>query len=255
MLQCGLRFQSMSYVRIFNDANVLISSWIMSKTFVIGDIHGANRALVQCLERSGFNYASDHLICLGDVCDGWPETKQAIDELMKIKNLTYILGNHDYWTLEWMREGVDDNIWVEQGGAATIQSYSDGVPIEHIEFLEQAKPYLILNNNLFVHAGIDWRVPIERQTMQFFLWDRTMARTAMANQTKSPHKNLTIYNEVYIGHTPIADPPQRMCEIWFMDTGAGWSGKLSMMDIHSKEIFMSDPVPELYPGIAGRSKR
>jgi serine/threonine protein phosphatase 1 len=46
-----------------------------------------------------------------------------------------------------------------------------------------------------------------------------------------------------------------MCEVWFMDTGAGWSGKLSMMNIDTKEIFMSDPVPELYPGVKGRQRK
>jgi serine/threonine protein phosphatase 1 len=225
------------------------------RTFVMGDIHGACRALVQCLERSGFEKETDHLIFLGDVSDGWPETKQAIDELLKIKNLTYIFGNHDFWTLDWMREGVEDEIWMEQGGAATLKSYPDKVPLSHIEFLEQAKPYFILDNKLFVHAGIDWRIPIEKQSMQIFLWDRKLAQTAMAIHSKSPHENLTGYDEVYIGHTPVVAPPQRMCEVWFMDTGAGWSGKLSMMNIDTKEIFMSDPVPELYPGVIGRRKK
>jgi serine/threonine protein phosphatase 1 len=192
---------------------------------------------------------------LGDVCDGWPETKQAIDELLKIENLTYIFGNHDYWTLEWMREGVDDEVWVDQGGKATIQSYEGGVPIEHIEFLERAVPYLKFNNSLFVHAGIDWRIPVEKQTMQTFLWDRKFAQMAMTLQLKSAHGNLTGFDEVYIGHTPITAPPQRMCEVWFMDTGAGWSGKLSMMNIETKEIFMSDEVPTLYPGVEGRKKK
>ena len=55
----------------------------MTKTFVIGDIHGAYRALLQCLEKSRFDYQQDTLICLGDVSDGWPETSQAVDELLE----------------------------------------------------------------------------------------------------------------------------------------------------------------------------
>jgi serine/threonine protein phosphatase 1 len=39
-----------------------------------------------------------------------------------------------------------------------------------------------------------------------------------------------------------------------MDTGAGWSGVLSLMDVENKEVFTSDPVPSLYPGIAGRKR-
>jgi serine/threonine protein phosphatase 1 len=227
----------------------------MSRTFVIGDIHGANRALLQCLERSNFDYALDHLICLGDVCDGWPETKQAIEELMKIKNLIYILGNHDFWTLEWMREGVGDAVWLGQGGEATIKSYADNIPLVHIEFLEKAHHYFIHENKLFVHAGIDTRVPVEKQTPQIFLWDRNLARIAMDLQFKTLNANLTGYDEVYIGHTPVSPPPVKACEVWFMDTGAGWSGVLSMMNIDTKELFMSDPVPSLYPGLKGRTKK
>jgi serine/threonine protein phosphatase 1 len=40
-----------------------------------------------------------------------------------------------------------------------------------------------------------------------------------------------------------------------MDTGAGWSGTLSMMNIETKEVFCSDPLPQLYPGIKGRKPK
>ena len=43
------------------------------KTYAIGDIHGAYKALIQCFERSKFDYKNDRLIVMGDVCDGYPE--------------------------------------------------------------------------------------------------------------------------------------------------------------------------------------
>src|SRR5688572_7027518 len=107
----------------------------MVRTFVIGDIHGAYKALQQCLDRAHFDYLSDTLICLGDVCDGWPDTKLCIDELLKIKNLIYITGNHDIWALNWMKSKVAEEIWTSQGGAATIASYGDKIPFSHIQFL------------------------------------------------------------------------------------------------------------------------
>jgi serine/threonine protein phosphatase 1 len=73
------------------------------KKFVIGDIHGGYKSLLQCLERSDFNYEEDQLIVLGDVVDGWPETPQCIEELLKVKNLIYIMGNHDAWADQWLR--------------------------------------------------------------------------------------------------------------------------------------------------------
>ena len=36
----------------------------------MGDIHGNYRGLLQCLEKSNFDYDNDKLIQLGDVVDG-----------------------------------------------------------------------------------------------------------------------------------------------------------------------------------------
>lgn len=228
----------------------------MSRTFVMGDIHGAYRALRQCLERSSFDFDHDQLISLGDVCDGWPETKASIDELLKIKNLTYIFGNHDFWTLEWMKSGFVDEIWLGQGGAATIKSYTSGIPEAHIRFLEQSHLYKIIDNTLFVHAGFDQRHTLEEQGMNIFLWDRSLAFAALEGYEKKHNRKLTAFDEVYIGHTPIeGNKPIQSGDVWLMDTGAGWTGVLSMMNIHTKEVFTSNPVPELYPGIEGRKKR
>jgi serine/threonine protein phosphatase 1 len=226
------------------------------QTYVIGDIHGAYNALKQCLDKSGFNYQSDHLICLGDVCDGWPETKLCIDELLKIKNLTYILGNHDIWLLNWMTSNVAEDIWLSQGGAATVASYSEGVPPAHVQFLKKALSYFLYNNKLFVHAGIDPQIPLDKQDIMNFAWDRSLIQKAWNYYVTGTTAQLTQFEEVYIGHTPIPFPhPAKSCEIWMMDTGAGWAGVLSMMNVDTKEVFVSDRVPLLYPGVEGRMKR
>lgn len=227
----------------------------MPKTFVIGDIHGACRALLQCLERAAFDYNTDHLVCLGDVCDGWPQTKEAVDELLKIKNLVCVQGNHDFWTLNWMLTGISEDAWVFQGGAATIQSYAGHVPPAHKKFLKNALPWYMLGNKLFVHAGIDPSLPLGQQSSEILLWDRNLARIALDFHHVGISTKLTPFDEVYIGHTPIPfDKPVWSGGVCLMDTGAGWTGVLSMMDINTKEVFTSDKVPTLYPGVAGRSR-
>lgn len=227
-----------------------------NRSFVIGDIHGAYRALRQCLERSSFDYRNDHLICLGDVADGWPETRASIDELLRIKNLTYILGNHDWWTLQWMRTGHIEEVWYAQGGKATINSYNDPVPTDHIAFLSDAHLYYLSGNVLFVHAGIDPLRPLAQQDREIFLWDRNLASYALDLYPDAADERLSTFDEIYIGHTPIPfGKPIKSAGVWLMDTGAGWSGVLSMMDINTKEMFISDPVPALYPGVEGRTRR
>ena len=64
----------------------------MGRIFVIGDIHGAHKALVQVLERCEFDYENDQLITIGDIVDGWGDSYMVVEELLKIKNRIDIIG-------------------------------------------------------------------------------------------------------------------------------------------------------------------
>lgn len=228
----------------------------MPKTFVIGDIHGAYRALKQCLERSCFNYDKDTLICLGDASDGWPEVHLVFDELLKIENLVYILGNHDVWTLEWSKASYADPIWLKQGGKNTLTSYPEGMPCSHINLLEKAHLFYKLNNKLFVHAGFDISKDINNQNQHDLMLNRDFANTIIDRMENDIRKDYTIFDNVFIGHTPTIRYhiyyPFNWQEVWFMDTGAGWNGVLTIMDIDSCKYWQSSSVRTLYPGIKGR---
>lgn len=226
------------------------------KTYVIGDIHGAYKALLQCFERCNFNYKNDKLICLGDVCDGWSEVYECFEELLKVENLIYILGNHDNWTLNWAKTGIKEYDWVMQGGQATLESYPDGLPDEHQDILENAKLYYIEDNKLFVHAGILLDQDINSQEKETFIWDRTLVEKANKIELRPGTSKLSQYDEVYLGHTPTilydSVEPINIFEIWMMDTGAGWNGVLTILNIENKEFFSSDNVLDLYKNENGR---
>jgi len=229
------------------------------KTFVIGDIHGGYKALAQCLKRSNFDYEKDRLVALGDVCDGWPEVHLCIDELLKIKNLDYLIGNHDAWTLEWAKNGFQEEIWVSQGGNNTLASYHyKKMPQAHREFLESAKPWLEIGQKLFVHAGITPERPIEEQTLDTLIWDRVLVFDAFRRSRIDPNYRYADYEEIYVGHTTTqifySSLPLKLCNLWAMDTGCGWSGKLTIMDIDTKKYWQSDEAPSLYPHVPGRSQ-
>jgi serine/threonine protein phosphatase 1 len=71
-------------------------------------------------------------------------------------------------------------------------------------------------------------------------------------------KRLKLFTAIYIGHTPTLyynkTTPMHACNVWNMDTGAAFTGKLSIMDVDSQALWQSDPVCGLYPGEAGRNK-
>lgn len=78
----------------------------MGRTIIAGDIHGSHKALKQCLERSNFDYENDTMIQLGDIVDGWNEVYEEVEELLKIKNLVTIKGNHDDWFNHYLQLGT-----------------------------------------------------------------------------------------------------------------------------------------------------
>lgn len=239
------------------------------RTFVLGDVHGGAKALQQVLDRANFDYENDKLISIGDVADGWPETPEAIEILLKIKNLVYCLGNHDEWALSGLSNepgffsfSGGSRAWLPQGGQATFDSYERMPHLreKHIEFLRNAKKYYIDDQNrLFLHAGFHPHRDIDDQDDWVYTWDRGFW------QYSYDGRNLlkdTPFTEVYIGHTPTINYPSNKhdCKkpitrmgVTNVDTGAAYTGPLSLLDIDTKELFQSDDVMTLYPDHPGRN--
>ena len=239
------------------------------KKFVIGDVHGSNKALLQVLEKSGFDKESDLLISLGDIADGWDEVPECVDTLLSIKNLISIRGNHDVWCYDWFEYGRTPLIWTQQGGQATLDSYvRTGKMTEdsHKAFWKNQIDYHIDDENrLFIHGGWDYMEGFPRGAMlpvnagsiaKECHWDRSLlegARSAFGDKNrKGKFKALEQFKEIYIGHTAMNGEPKQFSNLWNMDTGAGWNGQLTIMDIDTKEFWQSDFTTVLHPGERGR---
>ena len=223
------------------------------KTFAIGDIHGAYKAMMQCFERAKFDYERGRLIVMGDVCDGYPEVRQCINELLKIKHFDLVIGNHDMWALDWALKGDMPEIWTSQGGDRTMASYNGGpMPQEHIEFLKDGELWIEHDNQIFVHGGFNPDVSLKSHNAQTLVWDRTLLDIAWKKQIDGHKCQFGKYKDIFVGHTTTelynTLQPIHVCNVWNLDTGAGWSGKLTIMDVDSKEYWQSDLTPDLYGG-------
>lgn len=246
----------------------------MSRTLAIGDVHGSAKALKQVLERANVT-DDDIIIQLGDVADGWSETSECVDILLGLPNLVSIRGNHDVWTYDWFKHGLQPIMWTQQGGQATIDSYiRTGKVIDtfHKDFWNDQKDWYIDDQNrLFIHAGWAYTLfgDFERQASykvnagtiaKECHWDREILDGAKSGAVKSKatgepsgFRALEQFKEIYIGHTASRDSmPHKFLNLWQMDTGAGWHGKLTIMDIDTKEYWQSDFATLLYPDEKGR---
>jgi len=242
------------------------------RTLAIGDIHGGLKALVQLLERAEVT-KDDKLIFVGDYVDGWSESAQVIQYLIELSTTNtciFIKGNHDVWCEQWLASGLEYDIWVAHGGKETMESYNGLTreeKLKHVDFFEAMSLYHIDDEKrLFVHAGFTSMHGVEREfDIRGFIFDRTLWEMALTmdkriakNSELYPHR-LKHYKEIYIGHTPTTNyfkmHPMNAINVWNVDTGAAFTGRLSALDINTKEIFQSDIVKNLYPNEMGRNKR
>jgi serine/threonine protein phosphatase 1 len=245
----------------------------MSRTLVIGDIHGGLKALIQVLQKAAIQ-PDDILIFLGDYVDGWSESPGVLDFLIALseqQKCIFIKGNHDELLLDWLEnrhENLNEKVWFKHGGKATVDAYnivSEATKQQHIAFLKSLQNYYLdAENRLFIHAGFtNMNGVLQEFFPKLMYWDRTLWEVALCLDEKidksSPiyPKRLKIYSEIFIGHTPVSKTkivaPLCKNSVWNLDTGAGFSGVLTIMDVVSKVFWQSDILPELYPNEIGRN--
>jgi serine/threonine protein phosphatase 1 len=235
------------------------------RTLIIGDIHGAYRAMLQVLERAKFNPSIDILVGLGDYVDGWPESFEVVEYLRNLPHFIGIRGNHDSWAIPWLREDYAQYIWTSQGGDATITSYDRArteQKAEHYTFLRNLPSYLVIGNNyaVVIHGGCmdeSYLSSLEYLSPDTLMWDRDLFYSFYNYKQINKPVNVLPFANVFIGHTQTGNKitgldPFEYCGLYNLDQGAGWNGKLTVMDAYTKEWWQSDLVPTLYPEVKGR---
>jgi serine/threonine protein phosphatase 1 len=240
-------------------------------TLVIGDVHGGYAALLQAMERAVVT-PKDTLIFLGDLVDGWSQSYQTIQYLMELEKqqpCVFILGNHDEWCRQWLANGQMDATWLMHGGQATFDSYAQATEsdrLAHLNFLERMRFYYVdEQNRLFIHAGYSSMHGPEREMYKSnYMWDRTLWEMAVCMDSRvKKHsvrypKRLLLYAEIFIDHTPTLylgiGTPMQAINVWNIDTGAAFTGALTIMNVDAKQYWQSDRLQQLYPLEKGRNK-
>lgn len=204
-------------------------------------------------------------------------------------NMIFIKGNHDDWMAEFLTTGIHPG--QTQGGRASVLSYKNhchedhgygetmiAVPQDHLNFFKYQHHYYLDDlGNLFIHGGFNRHTLLkEEKDRSIFWWDRDLWHTALSyramvkglkthggnpddfmdgNRLTFKIKDQSI-KQVFIGHTTTmmwhTDQPMHAGPIWNLDTGAGFVGRLTMMDIETHDFYQSDSVQALYPNEKGR---
>ena len=165
----------------------------------------------------------------------------------------------------WLQGGYDTcNSYCLRANKEIILKFSDyitslepeDIPLSHKDFFRNMVPYHTTEDKkCFVHAGYDRKKYISQQGINTLTWDRTLIQKVVAfirsNKDESAHfDDINNFNKVFIGHTPTIfwrtsdiiknsnentpyDKPIMgdRCNVIALDTGAVYSGALTIMDI------------------------
>lgn len=223
--------------------------------YAIGDVHGHADFLRDMLNLIARRSPGATVVTLGDYCDRGPQTKGVIDILSggdPRLNVISLIGNHDEWMLNGLRDVDAFDEWLSYGGsAATMRSYgvsfspesldalglmkparrhrcvagyaqqfASAVPNHHRSWLERLYLRAEASEAHFVHAGFNPRRPVSKQSVNDMLWIRDGFNDVASDFGKP----------VYHGHTIHSRPRDYGYRV-VMDTGAYSSGILTAAQI------------------------
>ena len=223
--------------------------------FAIGDIHGCLSQLTtlhkKILTHDKFDVKNDLLIYLGDYIDRGNNTKEVINQILKLKNnkikTINLMGNHDEFMIDFLFNKKNDiKNWLNFGVDQTFRSYDieivefikDGFEDDvidklrnellekmnatHINFFKNLEVTHSTEKYLFVHAGIDPQKKLSEQTKKDYLWSRS---------SDFFHKDFKAEKKIIHGHTPEKDVINHPYRI-NIDTGCYFSGKLTCVRLN-----------------------
>lgn len=211
------------------------------RLLAIGDIHGCETALRGVLALARWQ-PEDTLVVLGDCVNRGPQTRQVLDLLLDLSRrsrLIAILGNHEELMLAARHSGAARSSWLDMGGQATLDSYGPdatlaGIPAQHWAFLESFVPYWETDSFIFTHANCESRTAMAEQLPSYLRW------LSIHDRAPAPHFS---GKTVLVGHTP--NLSGNVVDFGFLrciDTGCGLGGRLTVMDVITREIWQCESV-------------
>jgi serine/threonine protein phosphatase 1 len=153
------------------------------RTLAIGDIHGCALHLDRLLAAVQPT-AEDTLVFLGDYVDRGPDSRGAVERLIKLNEAfkcVFLRGNHELMMTRARTDKSERRMWMQVGGAQTLGSYGttpgrsgtlEDVPEAHWRFLEKTcVDYFETDTHIFVHANLIADVPLNEQKEEALFWD------------------------------------------------------------------------------------
>lgn len=213
--------------------------------YLIGDIHGRLdlfRAMVAAIEDDDASRQPSNtlVILLGDLVDRGPDSAGVVAlarDWQSQREVRILAGNHEQMMLDAFEKPEILRHFLKHGGRETIFSYGlskkqfNAMTLEELfanlpkliskserDYIASFEEYIVAGDYLYVHAGIDPKVPIAEQKRADLLWIRDRFLSHEGPLDKVVVHGHTIFNKVMDCGNRIG-----------IDTGAFRSGVLSAL--------------------------
>jgi serine/threonine protein phosphatase 1 len=151
------------------------------RTFVIGDIHGCAATLRRLVDETLRPVLNDRLYLLGDLIDRGPDSRGVLDFIFELRErglpVSSVRGNHEEMCLQACDDLYYLGLWTANGGLATLESFqADGpgdIPHPYRAFLDSLPLYILLDDFVIVHAGLNFDPPDPFDDTGAMLWTRS----------------------------------------------------------------------------------
>lgn len=227
----------------------------MRKRYVISDIHGNDKAFIKLLDH--VDPDPEELVILGDLGDRGLGTWEVYEECAQLldEGADIVMGNHDSWLVDVLNGRMSTATFHSEniGGLTTTKSLELArkkhgevhVRDTMVKVLGSMKPYLEQKKYIFVHAGIDPRVPYMNQ-------QKTETLYMGCQEWKNPMLSHCYEQYIVFGHTPTPSIHREIKEeeatVWMshkakkiaVDTGAGFGMRLTMLDLYEGMAYAYD---------------
>lgn len=196
----------------------------MSKTYVIGDLHGRFDLLAKALNVIP---ESGTIITLGDYIDRGPQSCEIIETLRERQSEKFIslMGNHEDMMIQCLEGRAPIGWWYGNGGDATEVSYIQAGRSIYDDIKWVAGLPLVFEDKhrIYVHAGIDPQISLEKQDRETLLWKMYNHNTWIGH---IPSGKWVVHGHVQSNKHPIAKTDGGRSGRVAMDTFAFATGRL-----------------------------
>ena len=221
--------------------------------YVMSDIHGNSTRFNSIMKQIALK-ESDHLYILGDISDRYADGMKILWKLMKLHNVTVLMGNHELMMLDALKEEQNSSKdickrrWFNNGGYVTLKSfrcYNKPYRDRIVAYLNSLPYNIDINVNgkdfLLVHGS-----PLETYDPLNPKYDNPEWHAVWSRI--SPCDAMPAGKTVIFGHTPTYRyHPAEPMKIWHgtsmigIDCGCGFEdGRLACLRLDDMHEFYSE---------------